>query len=59
MKSDGFALLRSLITLAVLLTCIAGFLAALAAAAKHNGHLETRIKEEFLRRNEKTMERLK
>ena len=58
-KNEGFVLLRSLLTMAVILICTAVFYTALAAAAKQNGHLENRLGNELLFRREKVMERLR
>ena len=59
MKTDGFVFLKSLITLAVTLACIAGFVMALAIMVRQSGHLGNRITEEFALRNNRVQERLK
>ena len=57
--SDGFVLLRSLLTMALILICVAAFFAILAAAMRQSGHLGTRLNEEIILRSEKTMERIR
>jgi len=57
--SEGFVLLKSLLTVAVVLVCIAAFLAVLAAAVRQSGHIRYRLEQELVSRNEKTIERLR
>jgi len=57
-KNDGYVLLQSLLTLAVIVICIAAFYIVLAVAAKQNRHLGNRLGEELSYRREKVMERL-
>ena len=57
--NEGFTLLRSLLTIAVILLCVAVFYTALAAAVRQNGHLGRRLGEELSFRREKIMERLR
>ena len=56
---DGYTLINSLLTLALILICIAAFFALLAVSVRQSGHIGTRIEKEMLFRNEKTMEQLK
>ena len=58
-KNEGYVLLRSLITIAVILVCAAAFYAALAVAMRQSGHLGNRMKEDFSFRREKIIERIK
>ena len=57
--NEGYVLLKSLITIAVILICTAVFYSALAAAAKQNGHLGVRLGEELAFRRGKIVERLR
>lgn len=58
-NEDGYVLLRSLITAAVILICVAAFFFTLAMAERQSGHLERRIEEEMSFRKSKITERLK
>jgi hypothetical protein len=57
--NEGFVLLRSLLTMAGILICVAAFYAALAIAVRQNGHLETQLGEELSFRRGKIMERVR
>ena len=57
-KNDGYVLLQSLMTLAVIIICIAAFYTLLAVAAKQSRHLGNRLGEELSYRRERAMERL-
>jgi multisubunit Na+/H+ antiporter MnhG subunit len=58
-ENNGFVLLKSLLTIAVILICAAVFYAALATAAKQSGNLGSRIFKELSFRREKIMERIR
>ena len=58
-KEDGFILLRSLLTIAGILICIAAFYTALAIAVRQNGHLGNQIEEELFFRRNTVLERVK
>jgi type II secretory pathway pseudopilin PulG len=58
-KNEGFALLRSLLTMAVVLICAAAFFAALAGIVRQSGQLGERLEEEMASRRSVIMERLR
>ena len=58
-KNEGYILLRSLLSIAVILVCSAVFFATLAVAIRQSGHLESRMNEDFSFRREKILQRLK
>lgn len=58
-KNEGYVLLRSLLTIAVILICAVAFYAALAVVVKQSGQLGSRMNEEFSFRYEKIMERIR
>jgi len=57
--NEGFALLRSLLTMAGILICIAAFYTALAIGVRQSGHLENRLREELSLRRGKIIERVR
>ena len=60
MKSnDGYVLLKSLLTAAIVLICAASLYTALAMSLRQSGHLGSRLYGELLFRNDKMMERIK
>ena len=58
-KDEGYVLLKSLLTIAVILVCAAAFYVTLAAAVRQSGNLEKRLVDELSYRREKIMERVK
>jgi hypothetical protein len=58
-ENNGFVLLKSLLTIAVLLICVAAFYASLATAVKQSGYFEKRLLNELSLRKEKIMGRIK
>lgn len=58
-NDDGFVLLRSLLSIAVVLLCAAALYASLAAVLRQNSHLEKRLGEELSVRKAAIMERVK
>jgi len=58
-RNSGFVLLKSLLTIAGILICVAAFYAALAIALRQSSHLGNQLGEELFFRRGKIMERVR
>jgi hypothetical protein len=58
-KNEGYILLKSLLTMAVVIICVAALYTTLATAVRQSWHLKKHILEELSFRTEKIMERVK
>ena len=58
-RDEGFILLRSLLTIAGILICVAAFYTALAIAVRQNGHLGNQLEKELSFRTNTILEHVK